>query len=306
MYIEPIYLGSLMYSSLIVLLSIGLTLTFLTTKVPNFAHGSFATIGIYVALTMYRVLKAGIYYSLPISFVVAGTVAVMFYLFVLRPLIKGGANIIVQMVATIALDIMLVAGISIYADYLTKVYKVTSRWFYLREADFFVSGWQGVLIVAPLLVVATVLLLNLLLTRTKFGIAMRAIIENPDLAGTIGVNVNLVYTVSWFLAGGLAGMAGSLFPLRLIGNPDTGVYLIITVFAASIAGGFYNIYGGLIGGYVVGLAEVLGTALLASGLGSWVIPYRPAIPLVIMIAVLLLAPRGITGILARREVRGGL
>jgi branched-chain amino acid transport system permease protein len=148
-----------------------------------------------------------------------------------------------------------------------------------------------------------VISLHVLLTKTKFGIAMRATIENPDLAQAVGVNADLVYKVSWFFAGGLAGLAGSLLPLRFIGNPDTGVYLLISVFAASIAGGVYSIYGGLIGGYIVGIAEVLVTSNLALMFGSWVVPYRPAIPLLTMIVILLLAPRGITGLTLRKPLK---
>jgi branched-chain amino acid transport system permease protein len=70
----------------------------------------------------------------------------------------------------------------------------------------------------------------------------------------------------------------------------------VSIFAASIVGGLSSIYGAMAGGLVIGLAEILGTAELASILGSWVIPYRPAIPLAAMSVTLLFAPQGLTGL----------
>lgn len=296
MYIEPIYKGAIMFSSLLALLSLGLTLTFLTTRVPNFAHGSFATVGIYVALTVNKVFRTNLYYSLPFAFGLGGLSALVLHVLVLKPLIKRGASIITSMVATIAFELVLLAALNIYADYVARTFKITSRYFYLREADFYFAGQQGLFFVAPMLVAIVAILLYIVLTKTKFGIAMRATIENPDLAGAVGINADLVYKVSWLLAGGLAGLAGSLFPLYFIGNPDTGTIILISIFAASIVGGLFNIWGGLLGGFLIGFAEVLGTGNLASLLGSWIIPYRPAIPLLIMVTTLLLAPRGITGL----------
>lgn len=296
MYIDPVFKGAVMFASLLALLSLGLTLTFLTTRVPNFAHGSFATIGIYVTLTVNKVLNINLYYGLPLAFLLGGIAALTLYVSVLKPLIRRGGSVITLMVATIAFDLVLLAILNIYADYIVNTFRVTSRYFYLREADFKLAGHQGLFYVAPSMVVAVTILLYTVLTKTKFGIAMRATIENPDLASAVGINADLVYKVSWFLAGGLAGLAGGLFPLWFIGNPDTGEVILVSIFAASIAGGLYNIYGGLIGGYLIGLAEVLGTSGLASLMGSWIIPYRPAIPLIIMVVTLLVAPQGVTGL----------
>ncbi|MEM2212766.1 MAG: branched-chain amino acid ABC transporter permease [Candidatus Nezhaarchaeales archaeon] len=300
MFIEPIYKDALVFSSLLSLLSLGLTLTFLTTRIPNFAHGCFATVGIYVALTVHKVFKADIYYGLPLAFLLTGFLALLQYLVVLKPLSRRRASVITLMVATIALELILLAVLNIYADYLARTFKISSRYFQLRGADFQLAGERGLLFVAPSLVAITTLLLHLALTKTKFGVAMRATIENPDLASALGINADLVYKVSWFLAGGLAGLAGGLLPLWFIGNPDTGDYMLVSIFAASVTGGLFSIYGGLFGGFFVGFVEVLGTGKLALSVGTWIIPYRPIIPLLAMVITLLIAPRGITGIMVSR------
>jgi len=306
--VEPIYSEAVIFSSLLTLLSIGLTLTYLTTKVPNFAHGTLATIGTYISLTAATVWKGNLYYFLGLAFVMSGATALVQYVLALRPLMRKGASIVGLMVTTLAIDIILLAVLNIYADYLSRQFKVLSRYFYLRPYDFSIAGQRGILIVAPTLTVVTVTFLYVVLTRTKFGVAMRAAIMNPSLASVVGVNVNLIYSLSWFIAGGLAGLAGGLLPMHLVSNPDIGVTLIASIFAASVVGGLLNIYGAVLGGFLIGLAEVLGTSYLASWAGTWVIPYRPMIPLVAIAVTLLIAPKGLLGVdwlNLMKVVRGG-
>ena len=302
----PLLRDAVIFASLLSMLSTGLTLTYMTTKVPNFAHGDFATISMYTSLVLAEIFGLSPYLGIPLGFLVGSLTALLLYISVLKPLLDRGANYIILMIATIAYDMILISVINILADSLTYAYKIATRLFILKSYDFSIFGLPGIAVVAPLIAVVIVVVLYLFLNRTKFGIAMRAAIENPSLAGVVGINVNLTYAVSWFISGGLAGIAGSLMPLWLMCNPDLGMRLIVSIFAASIVGGLTNIYGAFIGGLLIGFAEVLGTGYLSIIVGSWVIPYRPIIPLVIMSLTLLFAPKGLTGI-AWREIfkRGG-
>jgi len=295
--IDPILLSrAIIFSSLLTLLSVGLTLTYLTTKVPNFAHATFAAVGAYVTLTVVRMWEGNPYHFLFLAFIICGTIALGQFVIIFRPLLRRGATIIGLMITTLAIEFILLALLNIYADYLSTQLKWRSRYFLLTPYDFQIGEYRGLLIVAPTLAVITVTLLYLVLTRTKFGVAMRAAIEDSSLASVVGINVHLVYAVSWFLAGGLAGISGGLLPLWFPGNPDIGGYLIVSTFAASIVGGLLSIYAAVLGGFLIGLAEILGTSYLASWLGAWVIPYRPLIPLVAIAITLLLAPKGLVGV----------
>ena len=294
--VPPIYLDAIIFSSLLTLLSIGLTLTYLTTKVPNFAHGTFAAIGAYISLTVVHLFRGNLYLNLYLPFLVCGMIALGQYCVILRPLMKRNVSIVGLMITTLAIDIFLLAVLNIYADYLTTVFKVTSRSFNLKAFDITVFGQKGILLFAPTLTWISVVTLYLLLTKTKFGISMRAAIENPNLASTMGINVDLVYNVSWFISGGLAGLSGSLLPFWFLSNPDLGTKMIASIFASSIVGGLYNIYGAIVGGYLIGLIEVLGTYFLALEFGTWVIPYRPIMPVIAVAVTLLIAPKGILGV----------
>jgi len=293
---DPIFSDAIIFASLLALLSIGLTLTYLTTRVPNFAHASFATIGIYIALIATRVWDTSPYIAIPIAFVISGIVAVALYTFILKPLIRKGASQAIQMVATLAFDLVMIALLNITADYIVKTYQITSREFSLRSYDAEFMGLPLIVFAAPITIAILAITLHIMLRKTKFGIAMRAATANSDLAGIVGINVKLVYGVSWLLGGGIAGIAGALMSLWFQGDPSLGPLLIPSVFAASIAGGFLSIYGAIAGGLLVGLTEVLGTRFLAGEFGSWLIAYRPLIPLVFIVVTLLLAPRGLAGI----------
>ena len=293
---DPIFSDAIIFASLLALLSIGLTLTYLTTRVPNFAHASFATIGVYIALIVSRVWETTPYIAIPIAFVISGVIAVALYTFILKPLIRKGASQAVQMIATLAFDLIMIALLNIMADYIVKTFKVTSREFTLRSYDAEFMGLPLIVFVAPIVVIILAITLHIMLKKTKFGIAMRAATENPDLSGTVGINVKLVYGISWLFGGGLAGIGGALMSMWFQGDPNLGPQLIPSIFAASIAGGFLSIYGAIAGGLLVGLTEVLGTRFLAGELGSWLIAYRPLIPLVFIVVTLLLAPRGLAGI----------
>ncbi len=196
---DPIFTDAIIYSSLLVLLSLGLTLTYLTTKVPNFAHASFATIGVYLALIASRIWESSPYVAIPIAFVISGAVALALYTFILKPLIRKGASKAIQMIATLAFDLILIALLNITADHITKNYKIISREFTLRSYDGLFMDMPMILFVAPILIIIIASTLIVILKKTKFGIAMRATIENPDLSGVVGINFRLVYGVCWFL-----------------------------------------------------------------------------------------------------------
>jgi branched-chain amino acid transport system permease protein len=277
------------------LLSIGLTLTYVTTKVSNFAHGAYAAIGAYLTFTIVRIFGSNAYNSLIFAFPFGCLIGIAQYLLVFKPLIKRGISNVGLMIATIAIELILLSSLNIYADYITEEFRIASRYFLFTALDVTIAGERGILIAAPLLMILTAVLLYVILTYTKFGIAMRAAIEDPSLAGVMGINVDRVYMIAWAISGGLGCLSGALLPLWTPGFPEMSARLIVSVFAASIIGGLFNIFGAVVGGLLIGLSEVLGTNLLASIFGSQIIPYRPLIPLVAIVITLLVAPRGLLG-----------
>ena len=298
--VEAYLIDATVLASLYSLMCIGLTLTYMTTKVPNFAYGSQITLGSYVSFSITTFLRGDPYTSAPVAFILGGIVSVAVYLLVLRPMISRNSSLVSLMIATLAVDIFFVGIFGIFSDYLTRAFRITnSKLFILSNNDFSFLGQRGILLTAPLLLAAIAIVVHLVLTRTKFGIAMRATVENPKLAAISGVNVQLVYLVSWFLAGGLGSLAGSLLVLRLTGSPDIGSKLIVIIFAGSVIGGFSNVYGAILGGAIVGGSQIAITLLLAQVVGDWITAYSLGVPLIMMVVTLVLAPQGLTSLKLR-------
>lgn len=291
-------ISGLTWSALLSLMGVGITLLYRTTKVPNFAHASFVVTGIYTAYTLY-LLGYNPYYAVPLGFLVTGVEALaLFYLF-LEPLRRRRSSIFMLMMATLAFDITMFGVLNVYADYLQTAFKVPARNVYMAHLDFEVWGLRGVTVVSITTLVAVLVLLYLFLNKTIFGAALRAVMENPPLAQASGINVSLMLAISWFLAGGVAGVAGSLLPMYIMTSTSTGMTLVASMFCASILGGLDKIYGAPIGGLVLGLAETVLLSWLASLLGPWVTTYGMMIPYIALIIALIAVPRGLTSIRLR-------
>jgi branched-chain amino acid transport system permease protein len=137
--------------------------------------------------------------------------------------------------------------------------------------------------------IVLMLALHLFVTRTKLGMAMRATAEDASIAHTVGIRSERIVLLTFVIASALGGAAGVLVGLAFNAiSPFMGIDMGIKGLVAMLLGGLGNIYGAMAGGLIIGLAEVLSVAYLASS-------YRDAFAFVIMIAVLLLRPRGIFG-----------
>ncbi len=288
------------YSSIVALAATGLTTTFLTTKVPNFAQGSFMMVGAYTAI--YVALKWGWspYAALPLSALLGAAVGLAVYFLVIYPLRRRGANIMALMVATLAVSIVFIGVMNIVADVFESA-GVRSRDIGLSFLDYRERIGplivRGVYMVTPIFAAAIVFALFLLLNYTKIGIAFRATVENPELARVMGVNVDMVMALSWALSGMLGAVSGTFLPIFLrIAHPNIGDDMLPTIFAASVVGGLQSIYGGFIGGYIVGLAETIVTRLLGEVVQGALV-YRYVVSMAIFVAVLVFAPRGVIGLI---------
>jgi branched-chain amino acid transport system permease protein len=303
--LDPTISNSIIYGSLVGLMCVGVTATYLTTKVPNFAAADFVIVGIYASSASYILWNLpNPYVGTPLALIFGGAVGIAMYLLALRPLIRRGSSIVVLMIATLALDIIFVGIFELFVNYMGSNYgrilvnKGYGGQFYdlSQLPDFQIFGNSALLFIAPAVLVLVTVSLYFLFSKTKFGIAMRAAIENANLAKTVGINVEIVYIVSWFIAGGVAGLAGGLTAIWT-GTPEgTATAYIVEIFAGSVLGGLGSIYGAIIGGLIIGASETYLAFSLEGLFGTQVLNFEKGIPLAIMIIVLLIAPQGLTAV----------
>jgi len=131
-------------------------------------------------------------------------------------------------------------------------------------------------------------LLHLFLQNTKMGKAMRATADNMELALISGIDTERIIIWTWGIGGALAAAGGILYGIDVQLHPYMGWNFLIPLFAATILGTIGNIYGALVGGLTIGIAQQLSTAFLMP-------TYKPAVAFIIMILILLVRPQGIFG-----------
>jgi branched-chain amino acid transport system permease protein/neutral amino acid transport system permease protein len=133
-----------------------------------------------------------------------------------------------------------------------------------------------------------VVLLHLFLKKTKMGKAMRATADNMELALISGIDTERIIIWTWGIGGALAAAGGILYGIDVQLHPYMGWNFLIPLFAATILGTIGNIYGALIGGLTIGIAQQVSTAFLLP-------TYKLAVAFIIMILILLIRPKGIFG-----------
>jgi branched-chain amino acid transport system permease protein len=289
----------IMQISILVLLCSGFSFTHMIEKFPNFAHTSFVTIGIMCTYTMVRLWGFNPYLSWPVAALTNGLISVAIYMLIVRPIRRTGSGAIRLTFAMFSLTFVIRSILSIYSYWVMRTQGFRAIGFMLRDFDFEFMSIPGIAFMAPLACITITASLHLFLTRTRFGMAIKATSENPQLASTLGINIHRVHVASWFITGALAGLAGAAIPLWEYTNLGYSDTLMINVMAGSVLGGLDNIYGAMVGGAALPFIQTVLPGILLGPLGLGVAKFKPLIPLVVIVVVLMYAPKGITSTLAR-------
>ena len=149
----------------------------------------------------------------------------------------------------------------------------------------------------PVLVFSSVILLLILLRKTRLGRRMRAVADNPDLAASSGINVERIQLTSAFLSAGISGMGGAIFAMTLRFTPETAFTLLLPSFAVIVLGTIGSIPGAIIGSLIVGFVRALSSPVLI-GIGlplqrSNYTALDGVMPYVFLVAILMIMPEGI-------------
>jgi branched-chain amino acid transport system permease protein len=298
----PFLVDGLLLGATLALGAVGLTLTYSILGFANFTHGDLITWGAYFALSLTLMWTAAtgqglgqlgaLSFGWPFLVIVAlamlltGAVGLLLDWVLFRPLRRHGTQIVL-VIASFGASLALRYGLAfIYGPepaYYTREIQLAApvvAGLPLRATpdQLFVLGLTAVLVV----------LLHLLLTRTTLGRAMRAVSENPALARVVGVDPEAVARWTWLLGGALAAVAGIFVGLTVQIRPWLGFDLLLPLFAATILGGVGSVYGAVLGGLLIGLAEALAVPLVGA-------EYRAAVAFTVLLAVLLVRPRGLLG-----------
>ena len=299
-----IALTSLAYASILAIGCAAITLLYTSTRVFNFAHASMVSWGFYLTFIFHKLTLLLPYLLMPLAAVIVGFYGIVIYLSVVRRLIHSKASEITLMMVTLGVDFILFAFLNILIDFFYYNFKwdIKNVNIVLRDpAVISIAGSdiKAIYIIAPITALLLLFLMHLFLTKTNTGIAMRASIESPILSSILGIDVDKIYVLAWFIGGVFAGLSGSLLTMLMQGSSTIGSDIVVMYFAGSIVGGLQSILGGLFGGLLVGLSERLLSYSL-SGILPWIYSYRFVIPLSMLVITLLVYPRGLAGLVERK------
>ena len=286
--------------SIITLGAVGLSLTYGILNFANFAHGDIMTLGAFLALvcltlmqalripaTTFGALSFGVpmVLALMMAMVLTGGAAILIDRILYRRLRKSGR--IILLIASVGVAFGLRNLIQFIWGPLPQYYsaeiqlarKIPLLGIRIKPDQIFIIGLAAFLVG----------MLHLFLQKTKTGKAMRAASDNIELARVSGINIDRVILYTWIIGAALAAAAGVLGGLenKFI-TPNSGWEMLLPIFAAVILGGIGSPYGAIAGGMIIGLSEEISTAFISTA-------YKPAVPFVIMVVVLLIKPRGLFG-----------
>ncbi|MBS7637487.1 branched-chain amino acid ABC transporter permease [Candidatus Bathyarchaeota archaeon] len=299
--LDPTIMGVIIYASMLIILCIGFTLTYMLERFPNFAHTSLASVGTMLTYSMVRLYGFNPYLSWPLISILGGGLGIIIYMLIVRPLQRAGSSGIMLSFAMFALSFILNATLYIYSYWILMTYGFRAGGFILRAYDHKLWGYPAVLFAAPIISIILVSSLHHFLTRVKFGIALKATVENPELAQSLGVNISHVHLASWFLTGSTSTLAGAVLSLWSPTRLDRSDQLLMSVMAGSVLGGLDNLYGAILGGLILALAQTILPGILIKNFGLWIGGYEPLVPMLVIILTLIIQPDGLTGPLTGGE-----
>lgn len=275
-YIVP----GLVMGSIYALGAVGITLVFAILRYAHLAHGDLATLGAFLALALVSALGIPPLAALPFAILATAAVAVgvdkVFYEH-LRSRPK-----IVTVMASLGAALMIRAVVQVIWGVDTQTY---SRGL-VRPENYFGLRLRDREIYTLIAMVLLVAGLQLFLSRSKWGKAMRAMSDNPNLALLSGIDNRKVVMLTWIIAGGLCAAAGVFLGLNTELKPMMGWAMLLPMFAAAILGGVGRVEGAVLGGLIVGIAEEMSVMFIPS-------EYKAGMAFAILLFMLLVRPTGL-------------
>ncbi len=265
--------------------AIGLSLVYGILKLVNFAHGDFMTLGGYVAFAVNVSAGVPLVVAFLVALVAVAVLGLALEYAVWAPMRRKGAGVMQLLLLSIGLAFVVRNMILFGWGGQTRSLNVDQFQSWNPVGDIVITRIQVVVMVTAGVVLLAV---ALMLRTTLVGKSMRALSDSFDLAEVSGVNTRRIVLYTWLLAGSLAGLAGVLAAIYTTLTPNTGWFLLLSIFAAVVLGGIGNAYGALVGGLVLGLAQEWSTMLIRP-------TYKEAIGFLVLILVLLVRPQGIFG-----------
>jgi branched-chain amino acid transport system permease protein len=295
-------------------IALGYTMVYGVLEFINFAHSEIFMVGGIVGVELLAYFEhtgrlesmnqyVVIALAVLLGMIISGALAVSVERIAYKPL--RGAPRLVPLISAIGMSFFLQDAVRLILSLTTGEFNVILPNFGTFD-EFIVLNVPGmetplrVQIKSLLLVLATVLMLiglNYLVNGTKVGKAIRAVAQDRPSASLMGINVNMIISITFLIGGALGGAAGVLFALKATRlDPFVGFFPGLKAFTAAVLGGIGNLTGALLGGLVLGLLESFAASYMSIFTnGAFGAEYKDIFAFAVLILVLIVRPSGLLG-----------
>jgi branched-chain amino acid transport system permease protein len=289
--LQDIVVTGLVNGSVYALLALGFSLIFGVARIVNIAHTAFYMLAAYVFYTLLVSLKMNFALAalLAVSMVTAASLAG--YRVVIQPLREHESAVLI---ATIALALLIQESLlfAYGAHYLGIPSTLEGA---VRIAGVSIAYQRFVILVVAAVVLAA---MAFLIYRTKVGLALRCAANDLEVASLMGMNVHRVALVTVGVSVALAAIAGVVVAPVFVVDPFMWLGPLVTMLAIVVLGGLGSVKGSVVGAFLIGFVEALTVFLLPAGAFL-----KGAVALTILVAVLMVRPQGLYGIVYEEEER---
>lgn len=297
--------------------AIGYTMVYGILELINFAHGDVFMTGAFIgAVILFLLTGIGFVASVPalvvfaivivISAIATGMLGVGIERVAYRPLRRKNAPKLIALITSIGISFVLEDVVRFIAELNTGNYIVTTPPMFDHKFTLPVQNvipflnnatFQSSFLLVVICTLIMLISLDLFVSKTKWGMAMRAVAQDRETASLMSINVNRVISVTFFIGSALGGATGVLFMIQYgTIDPYIGFILGIKAFTAAVLGGIGNIRGAMLGGIVLGLLEMFAAANLSIITnGAMGAEYKDVFAFIILILVLIFKPEGLFG-----------
>ena len=279
--------------SIMAVLCIGFTFTYMMEGFPNFAHTGYAIVGAITSFYLVRFQRFNPYDTWPFSILVGGTLGVILYIAIVRRIKQRGGNQSITLTFAFFAIATIIGSLSYIFSYWVSRVSYPTQEYNLSRMDFWLYGSPGIVIVGLGTCLLIAIYLYYFLTKTTMGISLKALSEDEELAEVMGINSFRSHSLAWFISGGLSALAGSIIVIHQGMSPQDADLLIVTVMTGAIFGGLNSVYGAIIGGVFVAVAQKVLATLLFWLFGQTALTWAPIYPMVFLVVTLLFFPNGV-------------
>ena len=272
----------LVTASILALAAVGFTLQFGITNILNLAYGDLMTAAAYVGYVVNH-HGGSVAESLAAGAAFTAVFSLLLNRLVYTPFVRRGTSLFGMVIVTLSVGVIIqnallaIGGATFFTYHFNVGATLHPLGFELSASQLMIMG----------LAVAAIVVVQLLLMRTRLGKAMRATAANPGLAQASGIATDRVVDAAWFISGALCGLAGVVLVLNTTAfQSTTGSDFLVVIIAAAMLGGVGRPAGAMLGALVLGLVTEVSAAFISPS-------YKELFAFVVLVIVLLVRPTGL-------------